>query len=206
MGKLKNALSNRVFIAIASVILGGLIILLIRFATYHPAEDTHYHANFAVYINGQREQFKEPFYYEEVEESCSAETAITPHDRAHMHDNVNDVVHVEDHAVTWGQFFQNIGWDINPWFVKTPSTVMLSDNEHPVTFMVNGKKVANVVSQVIGDRDRLLVDYGSTSQDNLQKEFKSIASTAAHYDVTPDPETCSGSKKVSFRYRITHLF
>lgn len=191
---------------IFGLLIGAIIIIAIRFAAYKPVDNVHYHANFAVYINGQREQFKDPFYYEEVETMCTAARNITPHERAHMHDEINDVVHVEDHAVTWGQFFQNIGWDINPWFVKTTTQLLSADAQHPVTFILNGKAMPTVVNTVINDKDKLLVDYGDGSQDTLQKEYKSIASTAAHYDSVKDPASCSGSKGVTFRDRITHLF
>lgn len=39
------------FIAISCLVLRAAIILGIRFFTYKP-DSTHYHANFAVYING----------------------------------------------------------------------------------------------------------------------------------------------------------
>ncbi len=65
--------------------LGAFVILGIRFVAYQPPHDTHFHANFAVYINGVHEQFKEPKYYEEVKavqyarsnDAASARTCIT---------------------------------------------------------------------------------------------------------------------------------
>src|SRR5436190_1007345 len=86
---------------IAAVLAGALLVLAIRFINYKPT-NTHYHANFAVYINGQREQFNGPTYYEEESMgSCTTDKEMIPADRAHMHDNENDVIHVHDKAVTW---------------------------------------------------------------------------------------------------------
>src|SRR5215469_16416653 len=104
------------FIAVGCLLLGAALVLGIRFFTYKP-QSVHYHANFALYVNGQREEFKGAMYYSEVQMCTSAETAMTPVERAHMHDNVNNVVHVEDHAVTWGQFFANLGWYMGPNFL-----------------------------------------------------------------------------------------
>ena len=50
------------FVAVGCLLLGAAIILGIRFATYQVAA-VHYHANFALYINGQHEVFKGPQYY-----------------------------------------------------------------------------------------------------------------------------------------------
>lgn len=205
VNRTRPIIRNNFFIFILGILLGAILILAIRFAAYKLAGVVHYHANFAVYINGRQEQFKDAFYYQEIEAGCTTSINMTPHERAHMHDEVNNVVHVEDHAVTWGQFFQNIGWDVNPWFVKTPTQVLSADSSHPVTFMLNGKVEPNIVNQVIGDRDKLLVDYGDGSQ-NLQKEYKTIPSTAAQYDTSKDPASCGSSHVTTFHDRITHLF
>jgi len=82
------------FIAVACLLLGAAVVLGIRFATYK-VNSVHYHANFALYINGQREEFKGMGYYTEVE-MCKLDTTMVPSERAHMHDNVNNVVHVEE--------------------------------------------------------------------------------------------------------------
>lgn len=194
------------FIALVCFVLGAVVILAIRFFTYKPADKVHYHANFDLYINGQRELFKAPYYYEEIATMCNDQQQITPHDRAHMHDNVNDVVHVEDHAVTWGQFFQNLGWVVDFKVIRSPDQIYLADDQHPITFILNGKQQANIVNTVIQDKDRLLVDYGTTSQPQLQQEFSGVPHTAVKYDTQKDPATCSGSKPTSTSERLKHLF
>src|SRR4051812_3302898 len=108
MAGVKQIINSKWFISSVCFLLGALIILAIRFATYTP-EHVHYHANFAVYINGQREQYKAAKYYTETA-VCSANKIATPGERAHMHESINSVIHVHDHAATWGQFFANLGW------------------------------------------------------------------------------------------------
>ncbi len=203
--RIRHIFKNFWLAASLGFVLGVLVVLVVRFSTYK-VPSTHYHANFAVFINGQQQLFKDDFYYQEVGAACTAQANITPHDRAHMHEHEAGLVHVHDNAVTWGQFFQNIGWDINPFFVKTPTQVLLADDTHKVTFLVNGQVVPNIETQVIGDRDKLLVDYGDESPNTLQTETKSIPSTAAKEDVTQDPASCSGSTPTTFHDRITHLF
>lgn len=200
----KHSLINGVI----GLIIGVAIVLGIRFATYSGGEAVHYHANFAMYLNGQREQFDDIFYYIGAE-NCSTEVEHTmnPYARAHMHDSVNDVVHVEDNAVTWGQFFQNIGWIIDPEVIRTPDQIFLPDSQNKLTFILNGEQTDKVINRVIGDKDKLLVDFGSTNLQTLQKEYDSIASTAEKYNGMKDSGSCGGaSQETSWKDRLKHLF
>lgn len=200
---------------IAGLIIGALIILGIRFVTYKtPAEDkVHYHANFAVYINGQREQYKAMNYYEEeAAASCSAaaaqESEDSPMARVHMHDNVNDVVHVEDHIVTWGNFFTVLGWGVGQNYLSTRDAVYAPNGDSTLTFMLNGKKVADIANTVIGDQDKLLVNYGAQSQDEIQSEYSAINNNAREADNSKDPAACGGSHvtPTTMRQRMQHMF
>jgi hypothetical protein len=192
-------------IALCSFILGAVLILALRFITYNPHK-VHYHANFAVYINGQKEEFKNPIYYITIAAMCSTNAAETPSDRAHMHSGVNNVVHIEDKAVTWSQFFQNIGWVVDPRVVRNLDGLFVPNDQNKITFILNGKKVDGAMRLVINDQDKLLVDYGNTSDTQLNKEYNAIPSTAHEYDVKPDPKSCSGSKKPSMHERFVHMF
>lgn len=204
---LKNLKKHKWLLIAAAFALGIFVVLLIRFATYHVEKGVHYHANFALYINGQREQFKEPFYYEEVT-SCNSHEEMTPHERTHMHEQVNSVVHVHDHAVTWGDFFQNIGWVVDMNLIETPqSKIYLADAQNKVTFILNGQKVENPINQVIGDEDKLLINYGASSEQELQDRYKTVPATAHKYDVSKDPASCSGGvHPTTFSDRLKHLF
>jgi hypothetical protein len=192
-------------IAIVAFLVGILVILGIRFFTYHGEKNTHYHANFALYINGQKEGFKNPFYYKEVATTCNTVNGLTPDKRVHMHDNINNLVHIHDEAVSWGNFFQNIGWVVDPRLIRSLDALYVPDDQNKITFLLNGQKVDGAMRNVIGDEDRLLVDFGNTSDQQLQKEYKSVPATAHKYDITADPASCSGSKKTTLSDRFKHL-
>lgn len=194
---------------ILGLLLGALVILAIRFLTYQPVQ-THYHANFAVYLNGQRFEFKGPQYYEEVA-ACAVHGKIQPAQRAHMHDNINSVIHVHDDGVTWEQFFNNIGWYLGPNFIQTDDGTMYTENgDNKLNVMLNGQNltdISNIANQVIGDRDRLLVSFGNIDTNTLQNEYTSVPSTAKHYDETKDPASCAGvMSSATFSERLHHLF
>lgn len=204
--RLRSAATSKWAWLVYGLLLGAIVILGIRFFTYRP-DEVHYHANFAVYINGQREEFKSPQYYEEVK-ICSLH-GTTPQSRAHMHDNVNDVVHVHDAAVTWGQFFENIGWMVGPDFIRTQDTMYMADDTHTLNIILNGNNLtglSSITNQVIGDKDRLLLSYGPSDKATLDKEYKTVPSTAAKYDAQQDPAACSGAEALTVSDRLKHLF
>ena len=178
-------------LAIAGVgfVLGILWLVGIRFLTITPAE-THYHSNFAVYINGEREEFKSFAYYEEIA-ACSNEYGNNPKGRTHMHENVNDVIHVHDKRVTYQDFFTNIGWTVGPDFVRSDTTLYANNEGAAVTYILNGEKVERIDNRVIGDKDRLLVSYGAGDIDTTA-QYAAVATTAEEVDQKPDPASCSG--------------
>ena len=190
-------------------LLGALLILGIRFVTYAP-EHVHYHANFAVYINGQQEKFKDPKYYQEVA-ICMAGQGITiPQARAHLHDNKLGDIHVHDHAVTWNQLFNNLGWNIGSDYIITDTgTIYKEDATNKLNIYINDQdytSLTDLTNTVIKDGDRLLVSFGNTDKATLQNETKSVPDTAAKLDASKDPATCAGNEKVTLKERFKHLF
>jgi hypothetical protein len=63
-----------------------------------------------------------------------------------------------------------------------------------------------ITNTVIKDRDRLLVSFGDIDNTTLQQEYKTVPSTAKHYDETKDPASCAGSEKITPSVRLHHLF
>lgn len=208
MPKYLEFVKSRWFMFIAGIVLASLVIFGIRFATYKH-EETHYHANFMVYINGKAEEFKDPTYYQPVE-MCTLVKEITPPVRAHMHDNVGSVVHVEDHAVTWGQFFNNLGWNVGKTFIQTPDGLYTSEpGQNKLHIILNDKDLTDVntiTNMVINDKDRLLISYGDGDEQTLKDEFRSVPNNAAKFDAEKDPSTCSGHEDATFNDRLHHLF
>ncbi|HLG90926.1 MAG TPA: hypothetical protein VI336_02080 [Candidatus Saccharimonadales bacterium] len=193
--------------AIGGLLLGVLLILAIRFFTYD-AGYVHYHANFVVYINGQQEKFQGPTYYEE-ETSCKATAHMTPEDRAHMHDEVYDVVHVHDRAVTWGNFFENLGWAVGKDFIQSRDMMYRNDGKSVLHIILNGQDltgIGSVANKVIGDEDKLLLSLGDAGGEQLQKQYQAIPGTAREHNQEDDPASCSGPSATTFSDRLKNLF
>lgn len=201
----RDKLTSKWVFLVYGLLLGAFIVLAVRFITYAPTE-THYHANFAVYINGQQEPFKDPKYYQEVT-LCSLHGS-TPLSRAHMHDEVPGVIHVHDQAVTWGQFFENLGWGIGPNYLYDGSTLHVGDGSAQLNIELNGQNLTgltDISDQVIQDKDRLLVSFGNIDPQTLSSEYKTVPTSAAQYDKQKDPSSCKGPEDVTLADRFKHL-
>jgi hypothetical protein len=90
--------------------------------------------------------------------------------------------------------------------MSTPTQVLPVDTSNKVSFVLNGQQTDNVINQVIKDQDKLLVDYGNTSQSDLQQEYRTVPATAHKYDAAQDPASCSGHKTTTMRDRMDHIF
>lgn len=163
----------------------------------------HYHANVAIYINGQRDPLDSFTQYEEVQ-ACSGNDAANPRGRAHLHKPNNDVVHVHDNAVTWSAFFANIGYGITNQALTTTAGTFVNDTDgKKLSFIINGQKVETVTNRVVADKDALLVSYGTEDSTALQQQYDAIRKNAEEIDKQFDPASCSGTKPLTTWDRIT---
>ncbi len=204
---MKKILSSPIKIALligGAFLLGAIITTGVRFVIYKP-DKVHYHANFQLWVNGVRDEFKGPAFYEEVA-ACHAPNTDDPHDRTHMHGNVNDVVHVHAHGVTWSQFFTNLNYTIGDNILVTGrGTYIDGANGNKLSFILNNQAVDSIANKVIGDEDVLLINYGpepNKINKTLNDRYNNIARTAHQYDVGRDPATCAGADELTFWKRL----
>ena len=192
-------------VAFAGFLIGVLWLAAIRFVTYK-SDNVHVHANFALYINGQRDNFESFTFYEEVN-ACSDDQDDNPKHRVHMHENVNNIVHVHDHAVTWGNFFENLGYGLTDNSVANDEEVFVDGQDgNELKFILNGEEVSDIANRAIASEDTLLVSYGKDSGDALQQKFIDINKNAGEYNTKNDPASCSGGEELTFWTRVKKAF
>jgi hypothetical protein len=196
---------------IYALVVGGFVVgiltpLTIRFASYRPAQ-VHYHANFAVYLQGQPQKFTNRAYF--LDGGCGMSNMMTPESRAHLTPGIDNVVHVKDGAVTWGQFFNNLGWYIGDDFVKTADGQLLAPNGDATLHIIINEQdytgLGGITNAVIKDRDRLLLSYGNSSRTDLAKQYAAVPSTAKTYDGMKNASACGHATKVTLQDRLRHL-
>lgn len=182
-------------------LVGALWLVAIRFLTYKN-DAVHYHANFALYINGQRDPFDSFTFYEEVQ-SCGSDEVNNPRTRTHLHDNINSVAHVHDAASTWGHLFANLSYTLGDDVLKTDDGVFVDGEEdNKLQFILNGKEVDGVANRTIRSEDALLINYGRDDQKTLDERYNQITKDANEYNKRNDPSSCTGTKPTSFGKRL----
>lgn len=186
--------------AVVGLVFGVAWLVVMRGLLAYP-DPVHYHANFAVFVNGQREVFDGFGYYEEVQ-ACTQDHLADPHGRVHLHQPSNDVVHVHDHATTWGNLFENLGLVLADNVVTISRGTFVDGLNGRLSFVFNGQRVNSVANQVIGNEDRLLISFGDP--DSTPGEYDQIAVSAAEFNTQADPAACSGASQPSLIDRFKH--
>lgn len=183
--------------------LGVLALGAARFVAQPPPDVVHYHANWALVLDGERVDLTSARYMEDVAACRPGAALVAPEERVHMHDNDADAVHVHAPGVTWGHFLANLGYALNATHLVTDAGRVVADSAgHTLKFVLNGRPVDRLHDRLIGARDRALISYGPEPADEVVRtQFARVASTAARLDTLPDPATCSGEAPRTFGER-----
>lgn len=109
----------------------------------------HYHAGFLVFKNNKKVNFSD-WKYMNIK-PCDTETGGKKLDedeqleKAHLHDLVGDVVHIEQEGALWKDLFINIRYRVD---------------QDKITAFINGKKMTNYADQPINKSDSLVLFMG----------------------------------------------
>jgi len=147
--------------------------------------------------------------YMEAVDACAVDPSqMTGETRVHMHQNVQDVVHVHHDGATWAHLLQNLGWGIGSTWIVTSEGRMYREGEGAqLNFVLNGLVVPPVHDRVIRRGDRLLISFGAeTPASLLADRYPTVAEDAPEYDAATDPAGCGGSIEESFGQRLRRAF
>ncbi len=145
-----------------------------------PHEKLHYHAGFIVVKDNQIVDFSKPEFMSFT--SCAvagAKEEETPEqlqiEKAHLHDEIGDVIHVEEAGAKWGDLFTNLNYPIN---------------YNEVAAYINGKKVKSIQNMPIKRYQSAIIFMGN-NQDT--QKFLSQAVTKEHIEETAAKSKDCGS-------------
>ena len=163
----------------------------LRLLVIRDQESSHYHADLHLYINSQRQAFDNPSFYEETS-ACSAANESKPSSRAHMHDDVGSLIHVHDQAVTYGHFFDNLGFGLSDKVLETREQAYVDGMAGQLRFILNGKPVQYLANRVIASEDVVLIDWSNDSPALLLERYEKIPRLADEANRLQDPAGCAG--------------
>ena len=134
-------------------------------------QSVHWHADFALYIRGERYDFNQPRFVSDEEDELS--------ENVHIHNPRHHVVHVHREGTTWREFFGSIGFELTDQCLTTPEGERLctSDTER-LSFMLNGVRLDGLAFVDITDIDRALISFGSETEAELLEQYAQVTDEA----------------------------
>lgn len=192
---------------LAGVVIGALALGAARFAFVPIPHPPHFHANFAVFVDGARLDLSGDRFMEDVA-ACSVGERVLPRSRVHLHDNDADVVHVHHQGVTWGHLFENLGMGLGEGYLAlADGRVLTEEGGKTLKFVVNGQPQFAVHGELVRSGDRVLISYGPESEaEVVRTHFPAVAANAEEFNSRPDPASCAGAHEATLSERLRHAF
>ncbi|HKU50568.1 MAG TPA: hypothetical protein VJP79_11500 [Nitrososphaera sp.] len=135
--------------------------------SYGPLGSAHEHAVFEVRLDGKAIDFSQSKY--QVKSQF-----------IHVEGGDGTTLHRHATGVPVGAFFQSIGMDIdenNNCFISDDGSRYCDDGAKQLRYFVNGTERDSITDYVLSQNDRILIIYGSESQEQLQAEFDKLDNT-----------------------------
>jgi hypothetical protein len=192
---------------VLGMLLGVAGVAGFRAAFAQPEAPTHYHANFALFVDGARVDLSGDEYMEDVATCAQGETVL-PRSRAHLHNNDPDVAHVHHRGVTWGHLFANLGIGVGQTYLAEKGGAVRTAGEgRTLKFVLNGRPQFAIHNELVRPGDRALVSYGTESEaEVLRDQYPQVADNAPEFDTRDDPAGCAGAHRMTFWERIRYAF
>lgn len=189
------------------VAVGALALASLRLAFVPVPQPPHFHANFAIFVDGARVDLSGDRYMEEVS-ACVTGAEVQPRGRAHLHANDQDVAHVHHDGVTWGHLLANLHYGMGDDYLAVDGgDVLTEDAGKSLKFILDGRPQFSVANEPIRSGDRLLISYGAESEEEvIRTQYPAVASNAEEFNRRQDPATCAGSHEATFIDRLRHAF
>lgn len=138
-------------------------------------QEVHYHAVFELYKDNNLVDFSatkymhsEPCNEEEEEESSEHEQE----EKAHLHDNIGDVVHAHRDNAIWEDLFENLDYHV----------------DQDIVGYVNGEKVKDILEYQIKDEDSVLLLIGENT--NIENKLDDMPGLERIEETESYAESC----------------
>lgn len=126
----------------------------------------HVHADFMMYINGNLADF-------------SSDRYRLRNKFVHF-EGVGDTIHVHATGITLENFFNTLGIKINKDCILFEKEYCTNGN-NKLWYYVNGRQISNV-NYLIKDNDRILILYGSYSEEEIKKHISHLENISIKQD------------------------
>ncbi len=140
-------------------------------------EHVHVHADFAVYLNHQKQDYTDDRY--------QSHQGAVKHPSLHLHSNDDHVVHRHAPGVTMGDFFTSLGYTVSDTGITTDTGEVYENTDtEQLLFFVNGEVRDEFVDYIFQDEDQLLLYHGDPNDPRIDSYLESITDEACIYSGT----------------------
>src|SRR3989338_4534522 len=124
----------------------------------------HIHAHVTVMVDDKKVDFAKPNYQ-------------LQHNFIHFEDGEGHTAHVHATGLALGHLFKSLGGEVNLNCMKIESKEYCSETEaagNKLKAYVNGERIFDPANYLFKNMDRILVAYGTLSDDEIKKEIENI--------------------------------
>lgn len=161
------------------------------FGSREPAvnpDPNHTHADFAIYLEGERLDFSDEKYMSSDEDH--------KHPYFHLHDGIGHVIHRHKPGLSIGEFSRSLGFTMTPHCMTLDSKVMVCPGDGKKWQMfVNAEERPFDPDFVFNDTDKILLTYGASAE-MVKEQLQEMTDDACLYSRTcpwrgdPPAENC----------------
>jgi hypothetical protein len=130
--------------------------------SFGPLGSAHVHAIFEVRLDGTAIDFSQQKY--QVQSQF-----------IHVENRDGTTLHRHSITVPVGEFFRSVKMDIqNGCFILDNGTKYCDQGDKQLRYFVNGTERSSIMDYILQDNDRILVNYGNDTQEQLQAIFERL--------------------------------
>ncbi len=194
MDKKKTDYLITLILVLIGITFGGLLALKhVKSAiSAQPEPSFHEHADFALFLNGEKFDFTKGEYMSTKPCVAQAHTWLPIayahggdlEDSVHLHDGIGGVVHMHRENVSWHDFFESLKMEFEDTiFIDDEGNQYRVDEKNEFRFLKNGEEIESLEDTEIRDLDRILISYGPKNRElsELYAEYGQISNNACYY-------------------------
>ncbi len=126
---------------------------------------THTHHDIKMYIAGRQINFAQPGYQLQAQ-------------HVHFEGGDGDVVHVHATGVTLGMFLETLAIKLSENCLEAEGQRYCNEGGRTVKVFLNNEPLEEPAAYVLRNLDRVLISYGSETQEQLQAQLDSVTNKA----------------------------
>lgn len=159
-------------VSLSLIFLIGILLFVKSRVDRHNPDEIHIHASFLVFVDDEIQNYSEPKYMHLL--PCGLDNVLEDEQimKAHLHDNIGEVVHVHRRGAVWRDLFTNMNIDI----------------DENVKAYIDGVETPRILDREIMAYNRVLFLIGENTQ--IDQKLKVVPSVERIQEVEQYSESC----------------